>query len=277
MTFRHSSATILAALCLAAWSADGADAPVPLNRIAAVKLIVGDVKENQSYFETMFGMKEVDHYGDKVLYDEPIMGFDDGAHLALFSPKQEPQLKRSAFPVVLIYTPDLKGLVIRMQDAKYPVRMLDAAQSGPFQIAIAHDPSGNAIELLARPGNWAVGGAKLIVSDRQKAEEFYSKVFNAKPGQRYKTPAYDEVLMNMGDGPFLALFQPLVEAPLPKSKYPVVAIYTSEFEAVVKRVTDAGLGYREVPTGRTDLRIVVATDPAGNAVEIIRRAATTAK
>ena len=62
------------------------------------------------------------------------MGFDDGAHLALFSPKQEPQLKRSAFPVALIYTPDLQGLVIRMQDAKYPVRMLDAAQSGPFQI-----------------------------------------------------------------------------------------------------------------------------------------------
>jgi hypothetical protein len=71
--------------------------------------------------------------------------------------------------------------------------MLDAAQSGPFKIAIARDPSGNAIELLARPGKWAVGGAKLIVSDRQKAEEFYAKIFNATPGQRYKTPAYDEV------------------------------------------------------------------------------------
>jgi catechol 2,3-dioxygenase-like lactoylglutathione lyase family enzyme len=277
MTFKHSSTTILAALCLAAWSADGADAPVPVNRIGAVKLIIGDVKENQSYFETMFGMKEVDHYGDKALYDEPIMGFDDGAHLALFSPKQEPQLKRSAFPVALIYTPDLKGLVIRMQDAKYPVRMLDAAQSGAFQIAIAHDPSGNAIELLARPGKWAVGGAKLIVSDRQKAEEFYAKIFNATPGQRYKTPAYDEVLMSMGDGPFLALFQPLAEPPLPKSRYPVVAIYTSEFEAVIKRVTDAGLGYREVSAGRPDLRIIVATDPAGNAVEIIRRASAAAK
>ena len=62
---------------------------MPLNRIGAVKLIIGDVKENQFYFEQMFGMKQIDHYSDAA-YDEPIMGFDDGAHLALFSPKQEP-------------------------------------------------------------------------------------------------------------------------------------------------------------------------------------------
>ena len=73
------------------------------------------------------------------------------------------------------------------------------------------------------------------------------------------------------------VFQPLAEAPLAKSKYPVVAIYTSEFEAVVKRVADAGLGYREVSAGGPDLQIIVATDPAGNAVEIIRRAAAAAK
>jgi catechol 2,3-dioxygenase-like lactoylglutathione lyase family enzyme len=155
MSFKHSSTTKWAALCLIAWTAHAADAPVPVNRIGAVKLIIGDVKENQTYFEHMFGMKEVDHYSDKALYDEPIMGFDEGAHLALF--------------------------------------------------------------------------------------------------------------------------QPLAEPPLPKSRYPVVAIYTSEFEAVVKRVADAGFGYREVSVGRPDLRIVVATDPAGNAVEIIRRASAAAK
>lgn len=245
---------------------------MPLNKIGAVKLIIGDVKENQFYFEQMFGMKEIDHYGDQAVYDEPIMGFDGGAHLALFSPKQEPPLKKSAFPVALIYTPDLEALVKRMQDAKHPVHMLEAAQSGAFKIAIAQDPSGNAIELLARPGNWAVGGSKLIVSDRQKAEEFYAKVFNATPGQRFKTPLYDEVLMNFGDGPFLALFQPLAEPALAKSKYPVVAIYSSEFEAVVQRLTDLGAGVREVPSSRTGMRIIVATDPAGNAIEIIRRA-----
>lgn len=249
---------------------------MPLNKIGAVKLIIGDVKENQAYFEQMFGMKEIDHYSDAA-YDEPIMGFDDGAHLALFSPKQERPLKKSAYPVALIYTPDLAALVKRMQDAKLPVRMLDAAQTGTLKIAIARDPSGNAIELVARAGQWAVGGSKLIVSDRQKAEEFYTKVFNATPGQRFKTPAYDEVLMNFGDGPFLALFQPLAEPALAKSKYPVVAIYSSEFDAVVRRLTDLSLGYRDVPTSRPGLRIIVATDPAGNAIEIIRRAQAATK
>jgi len=165
----------------------------------------------------------------------------------------------------------LDALVKRLQDAKHPVRMLDAAQTGTLRIAIARDPSGNAIELVARAGNWAVGGSKLIVSDRQKAEAFYAKVFNATPGQRFKTPVYDEVLMKFGDGPFLALFQPLAEAALAKSKYPVVAIYSSEFEAVVQRLADMGVGYRDVPTSRPGQRIIVATDPAGNAVEIIRR------
>jgi len=52
----------------------------------------------------------------------------------------------------------------------------------------------------------------------------------------------------------------------------VVAIYTAEFEAVLKRVADLGLGYRDVPASRPGMRIIVATDPAGNAIEIIRRA-----
>ena len=46
---------------------------------------------------------------------------------------------------------------------------------------------------------------------------------------------------------------------------------------MLKRVVDAGLGYRDVATARPDLRIVVAKDPAGNAVEIIRRAPAAAK
>jgi len=248
-----------------------------LNKIGAAKLIIGDVKQNQAYFEKMLGMKEVDHFSDPAVYDEPIMGYEDGARLALFSPKAEAPLKKSAFPVVLIYTPDWEALVKRMQDANYPVQKLDPALSGSLKIAIARDPSGNALELFSRPGKWEVGGSKLIVDDRQKAEEFYKAIFGATPGQRFKTSSYDEVLMNLGGGPFLALFQPLAEAPLPKSKYPVVAIYTLEFEAVLKRMTDAGFGYREVATGRPGLRIIVAKDPAGNAVEIIRRAPATAQ
>ncbi|HWW20053.1 MAG TPA: VOC family protein, partial [Steroidobacteraceae bacterium] len=194
------------------------------SNIGAAKLIIGDVKQNQTYFEQMFGMKEVNHYRSKDLYDEPIMGFEEGARLALFSPLADAPLKKSQYPVALLYTPDLDGVVKRLQDANYPVRRLDAANAGTVQIAIARDPSGNAIELVARPGKWEVGGSKLIVNDRQKAEDFFVKVFGLSVGRRFQTPAYDEVVMSFGSGAVLALFQPLSEAPLPKSQYPVVAI-----------------------------------------------------
>jgi catechol 2,3-dioxygenase-like lactoylglutathione lyase family enzyme len=274
MPHSNTAAVMAAAACLLAWFAgpvtaqEHTDMPTT---IGAAKLIVGDVKQNQSYYEQMFGMKLVNHYQKKDLYDEPIMGFEDGARLALFSPLAEAPLKKSQFPVALIYTPDLDGTVKRLQDAKFPVQRLDAGTAGTLQIAIARDPSGNAIELLARPGKWEVGGSKLIVGDRQKAEEFFTKVLGAKAGRRYQTPAYDEVIMTLGSGAFLGLFQPLAEAPLPKSQYPVVAIYTMDFDAVVKRVTEAGLGFREVQGPNPDSKIIVAQDPAGNAIEIIQR------
>jgi catechol-2,3-dioxygenase len=242
------------------------------HNIGAAKLIIGDVKENQTFWKKVFNMTETNHFSSPNAYDEPIMSFDSGARLALFHPLVEQPLAKSQFPVALIYTPDLEAVVQRLDDGKYRYQRLPAAQSGTFKIVIARDPSGNAIEILSREGKpYEVGGSKLIVDDRQKAEDFYARIFSAKPGQRYQTPTYDEVLMNVGDGAFLALFQPKNEAPLPKSQYPVVAIYTSEFDAVLKRVTEVGLGYREVKSTQLNSRIIVAKDPAGNSVEIISR------
>ena len=77
--------------------------------------------------------------------------------------------------------------------------------------------------------------------------------------------------MDFGDGPWLALFEPKAEAPLPKSRYAVIAIYSSEFDAVLARVKERGLGYRDVKSGEPGQRIIVAQDPAGNAVEVISR------
>lgn len=240
--------------------------------IGSAKLIIGDVKENQAFYEKAFGLKEVSRYSSKDVYDEPIMGFNSGARLALFHPLAEAPVPKSQYPVALIYTPDLESTVKRLDDNKFKYRRLPQSQSSTFKIAIATDPSGHAIEILERQGKpMEVGGSKLIVDDRQKAEEFYARIFNAKSGQRYKTAAYDEVLMQFGEGPFLALFQPLNEKPLAKSQYPVVAIYTSEFDAVLKRVTEAGLGFREVKSSNPGTKIIIAKDPAGNAVEIIRR------
>lgn len=240
--------------------------------IGAAKLIIGDVKQNQAFYENVFGMKELSHYAAEGVYDEPIMGFDAGAHLALFSPKAEAPIKKSQFPVALIFTPDLDAVVKRLEEGHYSFLRLPEAVAGTFKIVIARDPSGNAIEIFSRASQgYAVGGSKLIVDDRQKAEDFYVKVFDATPRQRYLTATYDEVIMAIGTGPFLGLFQPTAEAPLPKSQYPVVAFYTSDFDTVLARVIALGYGYRDVKTGPPGSRIIVAKDPAGNAVEIIRR------
>ena len=244
-------------------------APSP-HRIGSAKLIIGDVKANQTFYESMFGMNEVAHFSAKGVYDEPIMGFDAGARLALFSPLVEPPLKKSQFPVALIYVPSLNPVAKKVEDAKHPLRRLPASASASMRIAIATDPSGNQIELLERANKpMEVGGSKLIVDNRQKAEDFYATVFGVKPMARYQTAAYDEVLMSFGSGAWLALFEPKAEAPLPKSQYPVVAIYTKEFDSVLSRIQALGLGYREVKTTALKARIIIAKDPAGNGVEVI--------
>jgi catechol 2,3-dioxygenase-like lactoylglutathione lyase family enzyme len=275
------------ALTALAMNASGADAPAPAaaakvaptpHTIGSAKLNVSDLAATQAFYEKMFGMKEVAHFNDPKAYDEPILGFEGtGTRIALFAPtsKEQATLKRSEFPVVLIYTPDFEQVTKRIEDAKYQIRPLPQAQSGTFKIAIARDPSGNAVEILSRPGSpAAVGGSKLIVSDREKAEDWFTRVFGAKVMQRYQTATYDEVLLTFGgDNAWLALFQPKNEAPLTKARAPVVAIYTTDFDNVIKRVNEAGLGTREIKSTQLDARIVIAQDPAGNAVEIISRAA----
>lgn len=268
----------LVAACLTAGIATAQTNPTPRSTIpegqshviGAAKLIVKDADASKAYYEKFFGMKQVSYYSGKDVYVEPIMGYSEGTRLALFQPLAEAELKKPAAPVALIYTPNFETLVKGLEDSKQRVLRLPAAQSGTFKIAIARDPSGNAIEILARDDKPVeVGGSKLIVDDRAKAEEFFGKIFGAKPGPRYVTAGYDEVLMLFGEGPFLALYQPKNEAPLPKSQFPVVAIYTREFDAVLARVKEAGLGYRDVQTSSPNLRIIIAKDPAGNSVEII--------
>jgi catechol 2,3-dioxygenase-like lactoylglutathione lyase family enzyme len=235
--------------------------------LAAAKVIVGDMKENQAFYQQNFGLKEVGRERSEGKYDEVILGFGAGTHLALFSSPQETALQKSRYPVVLIYTPDFETIVKRLEDTKQPVRRLPQSQSGPYRIAIARDPSGNAVEILAREQGPAIGAAKLIVADRQKAEQFYVQVFGAKPLQYFNTPAYDEVLLGF-DGAMLALFQPKDEAPLPKSKFPVVAFRTSAFDPVLGHLKKAGLDAREVGLPK-DVHLIIAKDPSDNVFEVI--------
>lgn len=272
--FRLGAALLVSLAATAhAAAADAPAAPAASpHTIGVAKLNVGDLDQTRAFYESMFGFKEVGRYGAANVYDEPILGFDSGARLALFHSLTDAPVPKPQAPQVLIYTPDFDALVQRIEAARYPIQRLSVSQSGPFKVAIARDPSGNAVEIFARENQEiAIGGSKLIVDDREKAEEFFTKVFDVKPLRRFKTPVYDEVLLGFGDGPWLALFEPKNEEALPKSRFPLVAIYTTQFDAVLERIKELGYGYREVATSRPDLRIVIAKDPAGNAIEIIRR------
>ncbi len=250
--------------------------PQTAHVIGAAKLIVDNLAETQKFYESMFGMKEVRRYDyDLDTFEETIMGFDGGgATLALFAPndKVEMPLKKPAAPLVLIYTPEFKAITKRIENAGYPVSIFMTKETGPFNVAIARDPSGNAVEIFGRDSaEYEVGGSKLMVDDRVAAEEFYKEILDATPRDYYKTSTYDEVIVSYGDGPFHALYQPLNEDPLPKSIFPQTAIYTTDFDGVLAKIEKRGLGYREVKTQTEGLRIIIAKDPAGNAIEIISR------
>ena len=150
-----------------------------------------------------------------------------------------------------------------------PARLEGVIDTGGLRIAIATDPSGNAVEIVDRADMPAVGGSRLIVDDRQKAEEFFLRIFGetaVTPGQRFETEEFDEVVMDFGGEMFVALFEPKGVAPLPKSTHPVVAIYTTEIDAIIQRVKAEGFGYTEFRPG-----VFMVNDPSGNVVEIVRQ------
>jgi predicted enzyme related to lactoylglutathione lyase len=244
--------------------------------IGIAKLIVDDLVKTQTFYETMFGMKELRRYDyDLNIFEEAIMGFDiGGATLALFAPNDEVEkpLKKPAAPLVFIYTPEFEALVQRIKDANYPVMVLMSKETGPYNIVIVRDPSGNAIEIFERTSNgYAIGGSKLMVDDRAAAEAFYKEIFDVTTRTYYKSDTYDEVIVDYDSGPFHALYQPLNEEAVPKSIFPQTAIYTSNFDEVLAKIEKRGLGYREIDTHTKGLRIIFAKDPSGNAIEVISR------
>ncbi|HEB28896.1 MAG TPA: hypothetical protein ENI05_14260 [Porticoccus sp.] len=111
----------------------------------------------------------------------------------------------------------------------------------------------------------------MIVDDRVAAEAFYREIFDVTPRAYYKTDIYDEVIVDYDGGPFHAYYQPLNEESAPKSLFPQTTIYTSKFDEVLAKIVKRGLGYREIDTHTEGLRIIIAKDPSGNAIEIINR------
>ncbi|MCH8175871.1 MAG: VOC family protein [Proteobacteria bacterium] len=240
--------------------------------IVAPKLIVDDLGRAENFYKTFLGVKEINRIDSNLeLFDETILGYGQGANIALYEPNPnvERPLPKSQHPVVLFNTPHLRAITDRLEATGYPVRYIGSETSEGLFIGITEDPAGNVVEIVSRGDTPNVGGSKLIVSNRKEAEDFYSRVFNVPPLRYYKSDSYDEVLMNFGEGPFLALFESKVEPQLTKSQAPVVAIATSDYDGVVSRLKQEGVEMSEIVFGA--LTITIAQDPSGNAIEIIRR------
>lgn len=275
MPTRYSKQAVLAfmitALSMAA-SAAGQEDPASPHVVRTTKFTINDVDKNTAFYEEMLGMVEMNRYapGGGESFVEPFMGFGDAdRRIGLLWFKEQETVEKSPYPVTVLTVADFDGLVARFEKAQYPLTLLPTSDTGGIRIAIASDPSGNAIELIDGNGASAVAGSRLIVDDRQKEEEFFLRIFGetgVAPGQRFQTETFDEVLMDFGGEMFVALFEPKGVAPLPKSEQPVVAIYSNEFDAVLERVKAEGVGLREFGTG-----MFLATAPSGNVVEVVRQ------
>jgi catechol 2,3-dioxygenase-like lactoylglutathione lyase family enzyme len=275
MMIRHSGRAVLAftimalSVSMTGEAQEAAASASSPHSVRTTKFTIGDVDPNTAFYVEMLGMSEVNRFVAEGRLVEPFMGFGDpGQRIGLLSYTKKEAIEKSPYPVSVIYTGEFDELVKRFEAAQYPLLLLPTSDTGGVRIAIATDPSGNAIEVIDRPGEPGVAGSRLIVDDRQKAEEFFLRVFGSgvKPGQRFETDAFDEVLLDFGEGMFVALFEPKGVAPLEKSDHPVVAIYTTEFDAVIERVKAEGHGYLEWRP-----HVYFADDPSGNVVEIVRQ------
>jgi catechol 2,3-dioxygenase-like lactoylglutathione lyase family enzyme len=256
----------LAALTVAtAAVAQGAASP---HTVTTTKFTIDDVSISKTFYEDLVGLPELRRFVDEGRLVEPFMGWTENGRMGLLAYTEKESVEKSPYPVSVVFLPDLDDVAARFEAAGQSFEVLSGEATGGVRLSIVRDPSGNAIELVEREGAPAVGGARLIVSDRAEAEEFFVRIFGAEPGQRIENDTFDEVFMDVGEGMFVALFEPKGIAPLAKSENPVVAIYSTEFDAVLERVKAGGLRVRERSAG-----MFLADDPSGNVVEVVRQAA----
>ena len=235
--------------------------------VRTTKFTISDVDESKVFYEELIGLSEVGRFEDVGRIVEPFMGFGDGgARIGLLRYDEQESLPKSTVPVSVLSLPDLDPVLQRFKAAAYPIQEYSGDVTGGIRIAIAHDPAGNGIELVEVPGVPRVIGARLVVDNLEESEDFFERVFNVVPGRRIRTATFDEVFIEFGDGPFVALYEVMNEEPLAKSWYPVVAIYSSDYDGVLERLKKGGLGVRE----RGD-RVLFANDPSGNVVEVVRQ------
>ncbi len=239
------------------------------HEVRTTKFTITNVDASKSFYEDLIGLKEVNRFETTGLV-EPFMAFDEqGGRIGLLAFTEHENIEKTPLPVSVVSVSDLDPVLARFEAANHPYQEYSAEMTGSVRLAIARDPSGNAIEIVERDGPGRVSGARLIVDDRAEVEEFFVRVFGIDPGRRIQTDGFDEVFFDFDGGMYLALYQPMdaVKAAFPRSDQPVVAIYTRDFDGVLERVKAGGLRVREFGTG-----MFLADDPSGNVVEVVRLA-----
>ena len=243
--------------------------------VRTTKFTIKDVEESTLFYEDLIGMTEIDRFEADSGLVEPFMAFsDDGKRIGLLRFDEYENIQKSKHPVSVVVVPSLDNIIRRFNAANYPITTytgavsagFGASEGGGVNTAIVHDPSGNGVELIETGGRASVAGARLIVSDRKEAEDFFVRIFDVTPGERIQTGDYDEVVLDFGDGMFVVLFEPKDEPPLPKSEHPTVAIYSTEADEVLERMKAEGLEVQEFGGF-----IFLAKDPSGNVIEIVRQ------
>ena len=239
---------------------------VPVHTVTTTKFTVEDAEVSKAFYEDLLGIPELRRYVDEGRLVEPFMGWVEDGRIGLLDYSEKETLTKSSAPVSAISVPDLEELAARFESAgkQFPIYDL----GGGTRLSIVNDPSGNAIEIVEVEGPPAVMGARLIVEDRAAAEEWFLEVFDVEPDNRIVTDNFDEVFLKMGGGLFFALYEPKDELPLPKSNFPVVAIYSTDYDGVLERIKALGLYVRERGDG-----LLFARDPSGNVVEVVRQTA----
>jgi catechol 2,3-dioxygenase-like lactoylglutathione lyase family enzyme len=267
MQHRFLGYAALAAATVLALPPSGVAQTTSPHTVTTTKFTIDDVSTSKTFYEDLVGLPELRRYVDAGRLVEPFMGWSEDGRMGLLAYTVREDVKKSPYPVSVVFLPALDPVAARFEAAGQPFNVYEL--DGGVRLAIVTDPSGNAIELVERDGAPAVGGARLIVDDREEVEQWFIEVFDAKVDNRIVTDTFDEVFLNLGHGMFVALYEPLGAdaGPQPKSENPVVAIYSTDYDAVLARIKAGGLPVRE----RGD-RVLFADDPSGNVVEVVRQA-----
>ncbi len=117
---------------------------------------------------------------------------------------------------------------------------------------------------------------RYMVNDVAEAVEFYCNHFDFRPG--INSPAFADVtkdnLRLLLSGPASSAGRPMTDGTTPgPGGWNRIHFVTSDLDAEVARLKDAGVGFRNEVVSGPGGRQILAVDPSGNVIELFQPAA----